>query len=88
MVSLMMEIYLAEARMSLLPLAKDSAYRLFVPYQDSIMRRKGIEDSTLRSAYSYYLKRPAELESIYDAIIDSLSLREKRLHESPHQPGK
>lgn len=80
MVNLMLKIYLAEARASMLPLQKDSSYRLFLAHQDSLMRRQGISDSTLRKAYSYYLERPAELEAIYDAIIDSLSLREQRGH--------
>ncbi len=83
MVSLMMEIYLAEARTATVPVGKDSAYRLFIPHQDSLMHRMGIKDSTLRASYSYYLKHPADLEAIYDAIIDSLSLREQRLREAP-----
>jgi Domain of unknown function (DUF4296) len=89
MVSLMMEIYLAEARTATVPVGKDSAYRLFIPRQDSLLHRMGIQDSTLRASYSYYLKHPADLEAIYDAIIDSLSLREQRLREAPsQQPGK
>lgn len=83
MVGLMMEIYLAEARTSLIPVARDSSYRLFVAYQDSIMHRRSVSDSTLRKAYAYYLEHPTELEAIYDAIIDSLSLREQRLREAP-----
>ncbi len=78
MVNLMMKVYLAEARTSLLALPKDTAYQIFLVRQDRIMRQMGLSDSTLRIAYSYYLERPAELEAIYDAIIDSLSLREQR----------
>jgi hypothetical protein len=83
MVGLMMEIYLAEARTSLTPVEKDSSYRLFIAYQDSLMHRHGIKDSTLRKAYSYYLEHPTELEAIYDAIIDSLSLKEQLLRDAP-----
>jgi hypothetical protein len=83
MIGLMMEIYLAEARTSLIPAAKDSSYRLFLAYQDTLMHRRGVSDSTLRRAYTYYLEHPAELEAIYDAIIDSLSLKEQRLREAP-----
>lgn len=83
MVSLMMDVYLAEARTTLLPIHRDSAYRLFLPYQDSLLRRHGIADSTLKKAYGYYLRHPAAFESIYDAIIDSLSLREQKMRENP-----
>jgi len=69
--------------MGLLPLTRDSAYRLFLPYQDSLLHKRGIQDSLLKKSYAYYLQRPAELEAIYDAIIDSLSLREQRRRDLP-----
>ena len=84
MVSIMMDIYLAEARLSVLPINRDSAYRLFVPYQDSLLARRAMSDSTLRKAYSYYIQHPAELEAIYDAMIDSLSLRAQRRMGEPN----
>lgn len=84
MADVMMSIYLAEARTTLMPISKDSAYRLFLPYQDSLLHHRGIADSTLKKAYAYYLKHPAEFEAIYDVIIDSLSLREQRRRDSPH----
>lgn len=83
MVDLMMDIYLAEARTNLLPIERDSAYKLFLPFQDSLLHRKEIPDSLLKKSYAYYLQRPAELEAIYDAIIDSLSLREQLKRDKP-----
>ncbi len=83
MTNLLIDIYLAEARTTLLPVSRDSAYRLFLPHQDSLMRSNGIADSTLKKAYSYYLRHPTEFEAIYDAVIDSLSLREQRIRENP-----
>ncbi len=82
MTNLLIDIYLAEARTTLLPVSRDSAYRLFLPHQDSLMRHKGIGDSTIKRAYSYYLRHPTEFEAIYDAVIDSLSLREQRIREN------
>ena len=83
MADVMMRIYLAEARTSLMPISKDSAYKLFLPYQDSLLHHRGIADSTLKKAYAYYLKHPAEFEAIYDVIIDSLSLNEQRRLQAP-----
>jgi hypothetical protein len=79
MVSIMMDVYVSEAKASYLPLTRDSAYRLFVAHQDSLLHRHRIADSTLRKAYSYYLNHPEEFEMIYDAIIDSLNLRQQLL---------
>ena len=79
----MLEVYLAEARTGSWPISRDSAYKLFLPYQDTLKRRKGLQDSTLMKSYQYYLSRPTELESIYDTVIDSLNLREQRMMRSP-----
>ena len=43
----MLDTYLAETRAGALTIPRDSVYKLFVPYQDSLLRRKGIQDSIL-----------------------------------------
>lgn len=84
MVNWMIKIYLAEARISRIGVYPDSSYRLFLPYQDSLMRQYSLTDSLLMKSYEYYLEHPVEMEQIYDAIIDSLSLQEQRLRDSPN----
>ncbi len=79
MVDWMLDLYMAEARTQLFNCPRDSAYKLFLPYQDSLKHRKGINDSILEKTYHYYLDNPVKLEAIYDIVIDSLSLREQRL---------
>lgn len=81
MVSLMMEMYLAEARITISRLPKDSAFQLFFPFEKSVLEKHGISDSTLKANYTYYLEKPAEMESLVDAVIDSLSLREQRIEK-------
>ncbi len=83
MVDWMIDIYLAEARIIALPVNRDSAYKIFVPFQDSLMRKKGIQDSVLHKSYQYYLEHPTEFERLYDTVIDSLSLREQRMRQNP-----
>jgi hypothetical protein len=83
MVDWMIAVYLAEARVQLLSLPIDSAYKIFRPYQDSLMRQKSLQDSVLRKSYQYYLRNSVELEAIYDTVIDSLSLREQLLRQTP-----
>jgi hypothetical protein len=86
MVDWMMTLYIAEARLLTLPMTRDSVYKIFVPFRDSMLAQKNLQDSTLRNSFQYYLDRPAELESIYDIMIDSLSLREQRLLRAPATP--
>ncbi|CAN5355939.1 hypothetical protein BH09BAC3_BH09BAC3_09410 [soil metagenome] len=83
MVDWMLDIYLAEARTQSFTFSRDSVYKVFLPYQDSIMRQKGISDSLLQKSFQYYFENPAKLEAVYDIVIDSLSLQEQRLLPGP-----
>jgi hypothetical protein len=79
MVSLMVDVYLAEARISTTGIPRDSATKLFEPYESALIAKRGITDSILQANYAYYLQKPDELEKILDAVIDTLNLREQRL---------
>ena len=75
---LMVEFYLAEGKINSLGIQRDSAMKLFLPFEQSVMTKKKISDETLSRTYRYYLDHPLEFEKVYDAIIDTLSLRETR----------
>ena len=77
--ALFLDIYLAEARLQALPVTKDSSVRFFIPFEEKLLKAKGISDSTMKQTYSYYLAHPKELEQVYDAVIDTLVLRDQRL---------
>jgi len=57
---------------------RDSAMKLFLPFEQSVMKKRKISDETLSKTYRYYLEHPVEFEKVYDAVIDTLSLRAKR----------
>ena len=75
---LMVEFYLAEGKINSLGIQRDSAMKLFLPFEQSVMTKKKVSDETLSRTYRYYLDHPLEFEQIYDAIIDTLSLRETK----------
>ncbi len=83
MVDLLVELYLAEAKISLTGIRRDSANKLFLPYEESIIAARGITDSTLNKNYDYYFQHPDELEHILDAVMDTLNLREQRASDKP-----
>ncbi|HRK54526.1 MAG TPA: DUF4296 domain-containing protein [Cyclobacteriaceae bacterium] len=83
MVNLMVELYLSEAKLTLSGIRRDSANKLFLPYEESIVASRGVTDSTLNENYNYYLQHPDELEKILDAVIDTLNLREQRASDVP-----
>ena len=81
--ALLIDIYLAEARLEVMPVAKDSSVRYFVPFEEKLLKTKGISDSTLKQTYSYYFAHPKELEQVYDAVIDTLMVRDKQIAHGP-----
>jgi Domain of unknown function (DUF4296) len=80
---IMIEFYLGEAKLSNYSLAYDSARKLFIPYEESVLKKYGVSDSTLYKTYQYYFDHPAELEKLYEIVIDSLSLRERKASGAP-----
>lgn len=77
--ALLVDIYIAEARADNIPGSKDSTIRYFIPFEQKLLKNKGLSDTVLRKTYAYYLGHPKELEQVYDAVIDTLSLREQRV---------
>ena len=75
---ILVDIYAGEARMTNLSLVNDSAIKLFRPFEESLFQKKGIPDSIVKTTFRYYLAHPVELEQVYDVVIDTLSLREKK----------
>jgi hypothetical protein len=75
----LVDVYLAEAKVDAIPRVKDSTIKYFLPFEEKLLKQRGIPDSVLRSTYIYYVAHPKELEQIYDSVIDSLVLREQRV---------
>ncbi|MFM7853756.1 MAG: DUF4296 domain-containing protein [Flammeovirgaceae bacterium] len=79
LINLIIEMYLAEAKMDATSLSRDSTIKFFVPREKKILQKLGIADSTLKITYDYYLRHPKEFEEVYDAVIDSLNLQEQKI---------
>ena len=86
--ALLVEIYLAEARVDQVQVTKDSSIRFFLPFEEKLLKSKGVTDAALRETYTYYLSHPKELEQVYEAVIDTLAFREQRIGKKLHVPVK
>ncbi len=80
---IMIEFYLGEARLTNYSIPYDSAHKLFIPFEASVLKKYGVSDSTLSRTYQYYFDHPIELEKIYEVVLDSLSLRERKATSAP-----
>ena len=75
--SVMIDLYLAEARLSSYPIQRDSSLALFLPRENAILAKRNLQDSTLKMTYDYYLQHPDDFNEVYDMLIDSLTVLEK-----------
>ncbi len=76
--NLLVEFYVTEARLNTSPIVRDSAMKLFLPFEMKFLKKHKISDEVLSQTYRYYLEHPREFEKVYDVVIDTLSLMEQR----------
>ena len=79
MVKALTEIYISEQKINRLGIPRDSAEREFERFKKVIFKNIGVSDSVFKRSFDYYMDRPKEMEQIYTALVDSLSLMEQRL---------
>ncbi len=82
MVKALMEVYLSEQKINKLGLSRDSAEAEFKRFRPVIFEKVGVSDSVFKKSFDYYMDHPVEMEKIYTALVDSLSLMEQRLDSS------
>ncbi len=84
MVSLLIEMRLAEGRVATLTLSNDSSLNLFSELEKSIFEKHEVDSLTYIASYQYYLLHPREALYITDAVIDSLKVRQQ-IKETGHK---
>ena len=75
----LVNVYVAEAKLNTYVITPDSAIKLFQPFDQSLLRKLNTNDSVIQKTHQYYLAHPAELQKIYTAVIDTLTMREGRI---------
>ena len=82
MVKALTNVYLAEQITNRLTLKYDSSTKILYKLKSEILAKNQISDSAFNKSYNYYVDRPTELEEIYTALVDSLTLKEQLLNIS------
>jgi len=81
MINFLIDLHTAEANVQDLRLKADSAKVVFSAVEKLLYKDHAITDSVFIKSYQYYLEHPKQLEVIYAAVIDSLSLQQVLLRE-------
>ncbi|MGD1889175.1 MAG: DUF4296 domain-containing protein, partial [Cyclobacteriaceae bacterium] len=75
MVSILIDLHLAEAKMSYTGSRKaDSIEIIYRNYERTIFNEHSVTDSTYFRSYEYYLEHMDQMERIYTAVVDSFSV--------------
>ena len=82
MVKALTEIYLTEQKINRLGVPRDSAEREFERFKRVVFEKIEVKDSVFKRSFNYYMDRPKDMEFIFTALVDSLSLMEQRLESS------
>jgi len=80
MVAIFIDLHITESKISALNLKRDSSKMLFSHYEQEVYNKHNVSEDVYRNSYAYYIENVNEMESIYDTVIDSLSLRERMLN--------
>lgn len=83
MVKIMEELYITEEKVNYLAIPRDSAKEVFSVMEKKVFENAAVNDAVFRKSFDYYMERPAELELIYTALVDTLQLREQRSSPRP-----
>ncbi|MTI38632.1 DUF4296 domain-containing protein [Fulvivirga lutimaris] len=79
LVPLMLDIYLAEVKLSNLQIVRDTAVSIFETYEGYLFEKHNIEKEQYMNSMTYYYDHTEELELIYEALLDTLTVRETKL---------
>lgn len=78
MVTVLQEIYLTEAKISKLSLPFDSSKSLYDMVEKELFRRNAVEDPDWERSMDWYYAHPEKLMGVYEVLVDSLMVLEKR----------
>ena len=76
MVSILVEIQLAEGKVSSLPISYDSSQVLYTLLERDIFSKHGVSDSGFVTSMEYYLEYAEKMDRMYARVIDSLVVLE------------
>jgi hypothetical protein len=88
MVEFLVEMHIIESKMTRLGLRRDSVEQIFDQYQENLFEKYDLVDSVYYKSYNYYLNDLKAMNRIYEAIVDSLNVREQVAKQSNIPPSE
>lgn len=86
MISLMADIHQLEAQVENSRLAPDSARALYLAEQKNLLWKWDVTDSAVQRSYRYYGAHGKDMPDLYQAVIDTLKVRQLKFGPLPGGP--
>ena len=78
MTKVLMEVHLLESKINQLTITPtDSIQSVYDHYEGLLFKKMEITQEQYERSFRYYVDNPAELEKVYNAVVDSLMQMEK-----------
>ena len=81
MIKTQIELQILEAKIGQLRLSKDSSTVLYKVFEERLFDSLNIDREKYARSFEYYMNDIEAMDKIYEAVIDSLSLRERLIQE-------
>ncbi|CAM3597072.1 DUF4296 domain-containing protein [Pontibacter korlensis] len=78
MVSILADIHTIEALIETKVVYPDTALMIFNQEQQEIFEKYDVTQQQFKDSYNYYLKNLAEMDALYETVVDTLSMRETK----------
>lgn len=86
MAQILAEVHITEARVSRMGLrSSDSSAIVYKRLEQNIYKKYQVDTAAYAKSYTYYSTHPAELEAIYNEVVEKLK---KKTHQPPTKPSK
>ena len=81
MVAFLIDLHIVEAKINKVRIPNDTVKLFFPEIEQELYKKHNISDSIYLESYKHYLENVRDMEEIYAAVVDSLSLRERILNK-------
>ena len=80
MINILIDIHIAEAKAGGAALrSQDSSTVYYKVLESKVFKKHGVDSTKYYNSYRYYMHNIKEMDQIYAAVVDSLSLRENSI---------
>jgi hypothetical protein len=80
MINILIDIHIAEAKASGASLrSQDSSTVYYKVLEGDVFKKHGVDSTIYYNSYRYYMQHIKEMDQIYAAVVDSLSLRDNSI---------